>query len=101
MTTRPPDDTNVADIVRARVRVTGLVQGVFFRETLRRAATIHGVSGWARNRPDGSVEAVFEGWPAAVEAMIEVAGEGPDAARVDSREVHWERPAGERGFETG
>ena len=48
-------------VVRYRVLISGLVQGVSFRDACRRTAERHGVSGWVRNLPDGSVEAVFEG----------------------------------------
>ena len=57
-------------LVRARVVVWGVVQGVFFRGTCRRQALNHGLAGWVRNNPDGSVEAVFEGSAPDVEALI-------------------------------
>ena len=57
--------------IRRRVVVRGRVQGVFFRDTCRREARFRGVTGWVRNAADGSVEAAFEGNPAAVEAMID------------------------------
>lgn len=72
---------------------------MFFRETTRRRATAGGVHGWVRNRPDGSVEAVFEGEPEAVESMIRFCREGPRGARVDSVEVAEERPEGLAGFQ--
>jgi acylphosphatase len=56
-------------MIRRRVIVHGFVQGVFFRDTLRRSAERLGVSGWARNNRDGTVEAVFEGGREAVERM--------------------------------
>ena len=59
----------VSDVRRARVRVRGRVQGVFFRESTRRAALESGVAGEVRNLADGSVEAVFEGDPDAVERL--------------------------------
>ena len=62
-------------VIRRRVIVHGFVQGVFFRDTLRRRAIQLGVSGWARNNHDGTVEAVFEGEPAAVERMVELSGQ--------------------------
>ena len=52
---------SAADPIRRRVVVHGRVQGVFFRDTVRRRASERGVAGWVRNRPDGAVEAVFEG----------------------------------------
>lgn len=80
--------------VRRRVVVTGRVQGVFFRDSARREAVARGVVGWVRNRADGSVEAVFEGPPDAVEAMVSWARRGPQDAWVDAAEVHDERPEG-------
>jgi acylphosphatase len=86
-------------MIRRRVVVSGDVQGVFFRDTCRRQARAHGVTGWVRNCPDGTVEAVFEGEPQAVEAMITWAREGPPAAQVDRVDVVEEEPAGERRFQ--
>jgi acylphosphatase len=77
---------------RTRIVVTGLVQGVFFRDSVRRRAAREGVTGWVENRPDGAVEAVFEGTPAAVERMVEFARHGPRGARVDSVETFDEPP---------
>lgn len=84
--------------VRRRVVVTGLVQGVFYRESCRREAGARGVAGWVRNRPDGRVEAVFEGAPADVEALVTWAGVGPPQADVDDVEVTDEEPEGLSGF---
>jgi len=64
------------------VSVVGRVQGVGFRDALCRQALQRGVRGWVRNRRDGSVEAVFQGEPAAVEALLAWARRGPPAARV-------------------
>jgi acylphosphatase len=64
------------------VEVTGRVQGVYFRAWMREQAQARGVSGWVRNRPDGSVEAVVSGPEAAVEALIAALHEGPPAAKV-------------------
>lgn len=80
--------------VRRRVVVTGRVQGVFFRDSARREAVARGVAGWVRNRADGSVEAVFEGPPDAVEAMVSWSRRGPQDAWVDAAEVHDEPPEG-------
>ena len=85
-------------MIRRRVVVQGLVQGVFFRDTVRRRALSAGVSGWVRNRPDGTVEAVFEGEPAAVERLVALCHEGPRGARVDRVEVTPEEPEGLRKF---
>lgn len=88
-------------MIRRRVVVHGRVQGVFFRDTLRRDAVAHGVSGWARNRADGTVEAVFEGAPEAVEALVTTCHKGPRGARVDRVDVSDEAPAGLVGFRVG
>jgi acylphosphatase len=83
---------------RARVRVRGFVQGVYYRADARARARSLGVSGWVRNASDGSVEAVFEGDDDLVESMIAWCRRGPAGARVDDVEVEWEEPLGERGF---
>jgi acylphosphatase len=75
------------------------VQGVFFREATRRRASTLGVAGWVRNRPDGAVEAVFEGDPDAVEAMLAFCRQGPRGARVEGVEVTEEEPQGLSGFD--
>jgi acylphosphatase len=84
--------------VRRRVFVSGEVQGVFFRDSARREAVVHGVNGWVRNLPDGRVEAVFEGDPAGVEAMVRWARSGPPRARVERVDVVEEPPTGETRF---
>jgi acylphosphatase len=86
-------------VQRRRVVVQGHVQGVFFRETMRRRALTGDVAGWVRNRPDGSVEAVFEGERDAVERLVAFAREGPRGARVDWVDVANEEPEGLEGFE--
>lgn len=85
-------------MVRKRVIVHGRVQGVFFRDTTRRTAESRGVSGWVRNNPDGSVEAVFEGAEEAVDSMVRFAREGPRGAMVEHVEVRDERPEGQTGY---
>jgi acylphosphatase len=79
--------------------VHGRVQGVFFRDTMRRRAEGAGVSGWVTNRPDGAVEAVFEGDPAAVGELVEFSRRGPSSAEVESVDVVEEEPEGLSGFE--
>ena len=79
--------------------VHGRVQGVFFRDTVRRRAAERGVAGWVRNRPDGTVEAVFEGDPDAVEALVRFSHEGPRGADVATVEVSEEEPEGLAGFD--
>ncbi|MFM9372711.1 acylphosphatase [Streptomyces sp. Da 82-17] len=86
-------------MTRKRVVVTGDVQGVFFRDTCRRTALQYRVTGWVRNLPDGSVEAVFEGEPHHVAILVEWAREGPPAATVRGVEVVNEEPEGLRDFE--
>ncbi len=86
-------------MIRRRVVVHGLVQGVFFRDTVRRQAQARGVAGWVRNARDGTVEAVLEGEPEAVERLVELCGIGPQGARVDRVEVIEEAPEALRGFE--
>lgn len=85
--------------VRRRVEVRGHVQGVFFRDTCRREAAARGVAGWVRNRADGSVEAVFEGAPDAVDALVAWARRGPPHARVADVTVHDESAEGLTRFE--
>ena len=78
--------------------VSGRVQGVFYRETLRRRAVPAGVTGWVQNNPDGTVEAVLEGEPEAVERIVEFCRSGPRGARVDWVDVASEEPEGLEGF---
>ncbi|MEU3496864.1 MULTISPECIES: acylphosphatase [Kitasatospora] len=81
-------------MIRRRVLVSGTVQGVFFRDSCRRAAAEAEVTGWVRNLPDGRVEAVFEGDPAPVERMVAWMGHGPSRAVVERVEVVEEQPEG-------
>lgn len=85
-------------MVRAHVYVSGRVQGVFFRDSARKEAELRGVAGWARNLPDGRVEAVFEGPEEAVEAMVRWCGEGTPWAKVEDVEATREDPEGLEGF---
>jgi acylphosphatase len=80
------------------VVVIGRVQGVFFRAVCARRARELDVAGSIANRPDGAVEAVFEGSAEAVASMIEWCRRGPDHARVDGVEVSDEDPVDEEGF---
>lgn len=88
-----------SDTVRRRIRIRGDVQGVNFREATRRKATEAGVAGWVTNRSDGSVEAVFEGPPEAVDQLVEFCEEGPTPARVDRVDVTEEQPETLTGFD--
>jgi acylphosphatase len=85
-------------VIRRRVVAHGRVQGVFFRDTIRRAAEQRRVTGLVRNVPDGTVEAVFEGEPDAVERMVELCREGPRGAHVERLDVFEEEPEGLTGF---
>lgn len=86
-------------MTRRRVVVRGFVQGVGFRVSVARAARTRGVAGWVRNRPDGSVEAVFEGEEEAVDALVRFCGDGPRGAEVDRVESSLEQPEALAGFE--
>lgn len=68
--------------VTLHVRISGRVQGVGYRDALRTKALACGVTGWVRNRRDGSVEAVIQGEPGALETLLAWARRGPPAARV-------------------
>ena len=83
---------------RRRVVVHGFVQGVGFRYAVERAAASRGVSGWVRNRPDGAVEAVFEGEGEDVDALVELCRQGPRGADVERVDVAAESPEGLSGF---
>jgi acylphosphatase len=96
----PPSTTKRSNsVTRKRVVVSGRVQGVFFRDTVRRRAEAAGVTGWIRNTPDGTVEAVFEGEPEAVEELVEFCRHGPSRAEVASVEVEEEPPERLGAFE--
>jgi acylphosphatase len=86
-------------MVRRRVVVHGRVQGVGFRYALAQAAWTRGVAGWARNREDGTLEAVLEGEPEAVESLVRFSQKGPRAAKVDRLEVIEEEPEGLTRFD--
>jgi acylphosphatase len=85
-------------VVRRRLVIHGRVQGVFFRDTMRRVAEQAGVSGWARNTWEGTVEAVVEGDESAVERVVAFAHRGPEGAQVDRVEISSEEPEGLTGF---
>ena len=85
-------------MIRRRVIVHGRVQGVFFRDSTRRRAQQRGVNGWVTNRPDGAVEAVFEGDEESVEQLVAFASRGPRGAEVTRVDVTEETPEGLTGF---
>ena len=87
-----------SEVIRRRVVVHGLVQGVFFRDSARQQAERLQVAGSVRNAPDGTVVAVYEGAPDAVEQMIAWSRRGPSRAHVDHIKVSPEAPKGDAGF---
>jgi acylphosphatase len=89
----------MSDVTRSHVVVHGQVQGVFFRDSCRREADARGVAGWITNRPDGAVEAVFEGAPDDVAALVEFCHRGPRGADVESVDETSEEPEGLSGFQ--
>ena len=84
--------------IRAHAIITGKVQGVFFRVETKEAAEGFGVTGWVRNKMDGSVEAVFEGEEVDVKAALAWCQTGPPRAMVSKVDVIWQDYTGE--FET-
>ena len=89
------------DVVRRRVVVSGLVQGVFFRDATRREAAQRGLAGSARNLADGTVEVVVEGPADDVAALVDWLHRGSPQSRVDRVEVTDEDPEGTTGFRVG
>ncbi len=87
--------TNKGNIKRAHLFVSGKVQGVFFRANTKDVAIDHGLSGWAKNCLDGSVEVILEGNADQVERVINWCRKGPAAAQVADVEIKWEKPTGE------
>jgi acylphosphatase len=82
---------------RARLVVTGIVQGVFFRHHTKRKADELRLAGTVRNLPDGSVEVVCEGDEPKIRDMIAWCRRGPDSAHVTGVDVRWEEPKAEPG----
>jgi acylphosphatase len=85
--------------IARRLVIHGRVQGVFFRDTMRRVAEDAGVSGWATNSNEGTVQAHVEGPPQGVERVVEFAHAGPDRARVERVEVDEADVQGLSGFQ--
>lgn len=83
--------------LRAHTRIEGRVQGVYFRVRAVEQAQALGLSGWVRNRKDGTVELVAEGPVDAVEALLAWCAHGPDGARVDHIDVQRDVPVGLTG----
>ncbi len=75
-------ENDILDNIRRHLIVQGRVQGVWFRESTRRQAVSLGVSGWVKNCPDGTVEALLEGPQGAVSRLVAWCRKGPSAANV-------------------
>jgi len=84
---------------RAHVVISGDVQGVGYRYTMLIVAREAGVSGWVRNRRDGTVEAEVEGTPEQVDEILAWMAEGPPGSHVANAAVTDAEPRGDRGFE--
>ncbi len=88
------------DNERARVSISGRVQGVFFRDSAREKAEGLGLAGWVENLPDGRVEALFEGPSENVREMVDWCEQGPSQASVESVDADFEEASGDlEGFE--
>jgi acylphosphatase len=88
------------DRERAHVRISGQVQGVFFRDSTRQQAEELGLVGWVKNLPDGRVEAVFEGPSERVREMVRWCEEGPQQASVENVDTDFESASRDlEGFE--
>ncbi len=83
----------------AKLKIFGHVQGVFFRDFTEEKAKELSLTGWVRNMPDGTVEALIEGPQDLIEKMIAYCNQGPSSAQVDKVEVEWVEPEGCEGFE--
>ncbi len=91
--------TQKSSMIRAHVYISGKVQGVGYRLSTQSEAVKLGIKGWVRNVPNGSVEAIFEGGPTAIEQMIQWCYEGPPAAVVRDVQVEYETPEGLSEFQ--
>jgi acylphosphatase len=88
------------DQERAHVRISGQVQGVFFRDSTSRKARELNLAGWVKNLPDGRVEAVFEGSSESVKEILRWCEEGPQHASVENVDADIEDAGGDlSGFE--
>ena len=79
--------TTTSHTTTLRLVIHGRVQGVFFRDSMRREAQRLAVAGWVRNRSDGTVEAAVHGEPAAVDAIVDWARRGPTLAQVERVDI--------------
>ena len=84
--------TNPLEKSSVHLTISGRVQGVYYRASMLQEAQRLGLTGWVMNRPDGSVEAVAEGWKAKIEELIAWCRQGPQGARVAGVEVTWQKP---------
>ncbi|MBI5409473.1 MAG: acylphosphatase [Nitrospirae bacterium] len=85
---------------RVHLIIAGFVQGVFFRAGTREMAVGLGLTGWVRNLPDGSVEAVFEGTVEDIKQAVQWCHKGPPGSRVTKVDEKWQDYAGEfKGFD--
>lgn len=84
----------MSELIRARVLVSGIVQGVAFRAFTQRQALRMKLHGGVRNLDDGRVEAIIEGMKQDVDALIELLRQGPPMARVERVEVEWGQSSG-------
>ncbi|MCF8045309.1 MAG: acylphosphatase [Desulfarculaceae bacterium] len=73
-----------SELINVRIKISGRVQGVFYRAETQKAAGRHNIKGWVRNLPGGDVEAVFEGEREDVEKMVDWCRKGPPASSVTS-----------------
>lgn len=87
--------TTPEDHQRLSVKISGRVQGVWYRASTADQAKARGITGWVRNLPDGRVEAVFEGRPEALEGMLAWCRQGPAGARVDDIQEELSPASGE------
>ena len=85
-------------MIAVHVRVSGRVQGVFYRAFTEETARRHGLAGWVRNLADGRVEACLEGPRPAIDLALAQLRQGPPSSRVDDIEVRWQEPTGSEDF---
>jgi acylphosphatase len=90
----------VSGMMRCRIIVSGLVQGIGFRSFTKKRADETGVSGFVRNLPDKRLEIVVEGYAYNINRFIDRIKEGPWGSRIEKTEMRWESPKAEfKGFE--
>ncbi len=84
--------------IAVKLKISGIVQGVFFRTSTRNHASMLGLSGWVRNNPDGSVEVWAQGDREGLMELISWCRHGPPGASVEEVTVDWVTPGNMRGF---